>query len=1089
MARLGHWLLGSVRRQLILGVALVHAVMMSLFIWDLTERQQAMLMDQQASHAQALAQSAATSSAGWLLARDVTGLQEIIDAQHRYPELRYAMALDQQGAVLAHTDRKYRGKYLTDLPASPELAVLRQGEDLVDVVSPALVAGQHVGWIRIGVGQQAASLQLARITHDGLFYALVAILLGGLLAGVMGTRLTRRLSAMQAVADGVASGRAELRAPAHGEDEMAHLARRFNEMLDTLARRNRETLASREALHHSQERLSRVMAITGEGIWDWDLRLDRVTHNARWGDMLGLDPAHLEHPMTEFSDLLHEQDRDAVMGRIRRCLEGTGLYHSEHRMRRKDGQVIWVQDRGNVVERGPDGQPLRMLGSITEITERKEAEVMLHQDQEQQAVLRAMLEDVLRGGGLEETLDACLTRLLAVSWLSLLTKGGIFLMDADEEALRLAVSRDLSPEILSLCNRVPTGRCHCGRAAATKELQFSQRLDHRHEISYPGMAEHGHYNLPLLSEGEVLGVMVLYLPHGFERDPAKEQFLTTVADVLAGFIRRKRTERALERSEQRYRILMDTAPDAIYINQEGIFTYLNPAALRLFGARDAGVLLGTRVLDRIHAKDHDLVRERMRILTEERRAVPALEEKFIRMDGTTVDVEVTAAPYSDDVETGMQVIVRDITERKRAEEALQRLNEELEERVEQRTIELVAARYEAERSSRAKSEFLSRMSHELRTPLNAILGFGQLLELELRNPEQADNVKEILHAGQHLLELINEVLDLARIESGKFTVSKEPVPLMPLIGDCLTLIRPQAEARGIRIVEAGRDCGEHVRADRVRLKQVLLNLLSNAVKYNRDGGEIGIACVDQGEAILVRISDTGAGLTPEQQGRLFVAFERLDADQHAVEGSGIGLALSKRLVELMDGEIGVESTAGLGSTFWVRLPTSDGHPEPAHPTTGTATLEPPRSVNLQLWDVLCIEDNPANLRLIERILARRPDVRLLTASAPGLGLELAAAHRPALILLDINLPDMDGYDVMNCLREHPATRDIPVVAISANAMPKDLARGKAAGFADYLTKPLDVDRLLRVVDDVIGKAVPILAGISNQSDLSGGTIR
>jgi len=363
------------------------------------------------------------------------------------------------------------------------------------------------------------------------------------------------------------------------------------------------------------------------------------------------------------------------------------------------------------------------------------------------------------------------------------------------------------------------------------------------------------------------------------------------------------------------------------------------------------------------------------------------------------------------------------------------------------------------------------MSHELRTPMNAILGFSQLLQSDPEHPLadiQRDSVQEILHAGRHLLELINEVLDLARIESGKFTVSQEPVPLMPLIADCLALIRPQAEARSIGIVEAGRGCGEYVLADRVRLKQVLLNLLSNAVTYNRAQGTLSVVCMRQGDAIQIRVSDTGAGLSAEQQTRLFVAFERLDADQSAVEGAGIGLALSKRLVELMHGEIGVESTPGSGSTFWVRLPIADGHTEAPHDANAAASDDQVGSSGShRQWNVLCIEDNPANLRLIERILSRRDDIHLLTAVAPGLGLELAAAHRPALILLDINLPDMDGYDVMKCLREDPATHDIPVVAISANAMPKDLARGKAAGFVDYLTKPLDIDQLLRTVQQVL----------------------
>jgi len=410
-----------------------------------------------------------------------------------------------------------------------------------------------------------------------------------------------------------------------------------------------------------------------------------------------------------------------------------------------------------------------------------------------------------------------------------------------------------------------------------------------------------------------------------------------------------------------------------------------------------------------------------------------------------------------------------------AERDLAALNAELEQRVAQRTAQLAASRDEAERANHAKSEFLSRMSHELRTPMNAILGFGQLLEKAPHLPQANRGwVREIVAAGRHLLELINDVLDLARVESGKFMVSPEPVALRPLIEECLTLLRPLAEAGGVRLLEASRHCDVQVRADRTRLKQVLLNLLSNAVKYNRRQGSVNVVCVAETDGALpttvcVRVSDTGSGLTAEQQARLFVPFERLEADQRRIEGTGIGLALSKRLVEVMGGAIGVESTPGAGSTFWVRLPLATGEltardegdaPAPAGAVARTPT------------DVLCIEDNPANLRLIEGIFAPHANIRLLSALAPGLGLELARTHRPALILLDINLPDMDGYAVMQCLREHEATRHIPVLAISANAMPKDIERGKAAGFVAYLTKPIDVLELLRTVTQLLATARP-----------------
>ncbi len=430
------------------------------------------------------------------------------------------------------------------------------------------------------------------------------------------------------------------------------------------------------------------------------------------------------------------------------------------------------------------------------------------------------------------------------------------------------------------------------------------------------------------------------------------------------------------------------------------------------------------------------------------------------------EISVARKRLPDQDRPTFMLISRDVTERKQNAMQLADLNEALEQRVHARTAELRAAKDEAERANQSKSEFLSRMSHELRTPLNAILGFGQLLNLSIQNPSQRGQVQHIVHAGQHLLDLINEILDLSRVEAGQMSVSLEPVPLVGLLNECLALIRPLADGHQVRI-EARHDeaatCWQ-VQADRTRLRQVLINLLSNGVKYNRHPGNLCITLEATPQALRVCIADTGMGLSPAQQARLFVPFERLGADRGPIEGTGIGLALSKRLMALMGGELGVHSQQGVGSQFWLSLPRAgDGPRQPTPPPSGH--LQPALGTAPQAhaaaapFLVLCIEDNPLNLQLVEAMLAPCPGLTLFTASDPATGLHLARASRPDLILLDIHLPDMDGHEVIARLKADPTTARIPVVAVTAQAMPEDVQRARDSGFAAYITKPIDADVL------------------------------
>ena len=382
--------------------------------------------------------------------------------------------------------------------------------------------------------------------------------------------------------------------------------------------------------------------------------------------------------------------------------------------------------------------------------------------------------------------------------------------------------------------------------------------------------------------------------------------------------------------------------------------------------------------------------------------------------------------------------------------------------------ELVAATDRADSASVAKSEFLSRMSHELRTPLNAVIGFGQLLELDQLDERQHEHIEHILKAGRHLLELINEVLEISRIEAGQLALSPEAVPLRETVREVLALVTPLAAQRDVHLNAdmTGLQEDGHVHADRQRLRQVLLNLLSNAIKYNRAGGRVDVS-FQRTETGTVRtvVADTGIGIESRQLARAFEPFDRLGAEGSDVEGTGLGLTLSKRLVEAMNGSITVESELGHGTTFIVELNSADA------PQVEQDAQQPSRDASLKSridpgatgQRLLYIEDNVSNLTLVERILERQPAVELIPAMQGSLGLDLAREHHPDLILLDLHLPDMAGDEVLRRLQADPSTRHIPVVVLSADANKRQSERLLHLGASNYLTKPLDIQRFLEVI--------------------------
>ena len=565
-----------------------------------------------------------------------------------------------------------------------------------------------------------------------------------------------------------------------------------------------------------------------------------------------------------------------------------------------------------------------------------------------------------------------------------------------------------------------------------------------------------------------------------EATAAKDDGESVMRIVISDISSRKQVDEALYKAGALQRAFFHSANfSSIATDAKGVIQIFNVGAERMLGYAAIDVMNKIAPVDIFDPQE---VNERAQALSVElgtpiapgfealvfkaSRGIEDISElTCIRKDGSRLPALVSVSALRDvqDSIIGYLLIGTDNTARKRVETERARLDQALQDK----NVELVRATIEAEQANLAKSDFLSSMSHELRSPLGAILGFAQLLEsgTPLPTPSQNKSIGQILKAGWYLLDLINEILDLAQIESGTLSLSLEPVALYEVIRECEAMIEPLAKKRGIHLTFERFEVPCFVQADRTRVKQVLINLLSNAIKYNKEDGLVSVTgtLIDP-DLIRISVRDSGAGLAPEQLAQLFKPFNRLGQEQYDTEGTGIGLVVSKRLIEWMGGKIGVESTVGEGSVFWIEL---NLIPEAKVLIPAAETLVPdqlPVEGAAPLRTLLYVEDNPANLMLVEGLVARRPDIRLSSAADGYQGIKIARDAVPDAILLDINLPGISGLQVLKMLAEDPTTAHIPVIALSANAMQRDIDKGLEAGFFRYLTKPIKVAEFMSTLD-------------------------
>ena len=756
-----------------------------------------------------------------------------------------------------------------------------------------------------------------------------------------------------------------------------------------------------------------------------------------------------------FHGHLHPDDREAALQRLTRPLQRDGSYlRSEVRMRHRDGTWRTLESISSPLP--PDFPVVGLVVNSRDITERRRNERDVEARARQQAAVGELGRQALRMVDLPALFDHAaqlVTEVLGVN------RTGIGELLPGGERLLILAGVGFPPGVV--------GHATVENWHLTSSLEDRPLLvpDLRKVLDYDALP---HVGAAAISAASVVihdgprtyGTLAVLstVPREFTQE--EQVFLQTVGDLLSTVVESRRHQAASKEVEARYQRIAANTPGMVYqsirhADGTGAVPFVSEGCRQIYGLEPAQIRAHPELLnDCIHPEDRPRVRD---LLAASTATLSPLqwEGRIVLPDGTarwvTGRSRPELMPNGDIYRDG---VVIDVTELKHAQEAMR------------------AAKDEAERANSAKSEFLSRMSHELRTPLNAILGFGQLLELDELSPLQTSSVEQILTGGRHLLDLVNEVLDIARIETGGVEMTLEQIDVNALVLATLRFVQPMAEQNRVRLVHRCASRAVTVRADRRRFSQVLLNLLSNAIKYNRPGGDVRVSCRRQGNgAVRIIVADTGPGMSAAEVSQLFTPFQRLKAPERGITGTGIGLVISKGLTEAMGGTIGVRSTPGKGSRFYVDLPLPVGGDQPASSFVSApfedAAMGVETATPRAYKTVLHIDDQAANLSLVERVFETRRDLRLLAATDGRSGLARARTAQPDLILLDLHLPDISGDEVVRRLHTERLTCGIPVLVLSADATPGQIERLRGLGVRDYLTKPFKIDALLQAIDTAL----------------------